>query len=209
MVKAGYTEENRNGESMKYFLILTWLIAHNSFGYSVTQVQATESLPWMEALMTSVIAMLLGVIGYLWYRNQQLLKAKHKLQVLWQHVPDVLTEVDANGIICELNQSLSEDLSVEKIIGTSSYDYLNNADSDLFREKLKQALNSGEQGDYQLQVKLPESIKYISNQVIPLKLEGPEQRALVITSDVTEHREAQKILQQAGKPDPDSTEKPG
>jgi PAS domain S-box-containing protein len=199
MVKAGYTEEDRNGESMKYFLILTWLIAHNSFGYSVTQVQAAESLPWLEVLMTSVIVMLLGVIGYLWYRNQQLLKAKHKLQALWQHVPDVLTEVDAHGNICELNQSLSEDLSVEKIIGTSSYDYLNKADSDLFREKLKQALNSGEQGDYQLQVKLPESIKYISNQVIPLKLEGPEQRALVISSDVTEHREAQKILQQATK----------
>lgn len=199
MEKAGYTDGYRNGERMKFLLILFLFGSHYSLGYSVTQVQPAASMPWWWLLVGAFICLLLGVIGYLWRRNHQLLKAKRKLQVLWQQVPDVLTEVDAQGNICELNQGLSDDLSVEQLIGTSSFDYLNEADSALFRAKLSQALSSGERGEYQLQVTLPDSIKYISNQIVPLQLEGPEQRALVITTDITEHREAQKILQQATK----------
>ena len=199
MEKAGYTDGYGNGESMKFFLILILFGSRDSLGYSVTQVQPAESVSWLWPFVGLFICLLFGVIGYLWYRNQQLLKAKHKLHVLWQHVPDVLTEVDENGRICELNQGLSDELSVVQLIGTSSFDYLNEADSVLFKKELCQALTTGERGEYQLQVTLPDGIKYISNQIVPLHLEGPEQRALVITTDITEHREAQKILQQATK----------
>ncbi len=199
MGKAGYTNGYRDGENMKYCLILIYLGSQNSFGYSVEQVQSTTPVSWVWPLVASIIFLLLLVIGYLGYRNLQLLKAKHKLNVLWQHVPDVLTEVNASGMICELNQSLTENLPVDKVVGTSSFDYLNEADSDLFRLKLKQALTKGERGEFQQQVTLSDSIKYTSNQIVPLQLEGTEQRALVITTDITEHKEAQKILQQATK----------
>ena len=199
MEKASYTDEYGNGESMKFFLILILFGSRNSLGYSVTQVQSVEPVSWLWLLIGVFVCLLLGLIGYLWHRNQQLLKASHKLQILWQHVPDVLTEVDENGNICELNQGLSDELSVKQLIGTSSFDYLNEADSALFKKELAQALTTGERGEYQLQVTLPDGIKYISNQIVPLRLESPEQRALVITTDITEHREAQKILQQATK----------
>ena len=184
---------------MKFILIFLWLCCCRSYGYSVIEVQSATGFPWAWLGVGAVVLALLAGLAYLWQANRCLRRSQLKLNVLWQHVPDVLTEVDAKGTICALNQGLSKELSVEKLIGSSSYDYLNEADRKLFKRHLKTALGSGDESEYQLQVKLPGGIKYLNNRIVPLEYDGSEPRALVITTDISHHKEAQKILQQATK----------
>mgnify|MGYP000039692123 FL=1 len=184
---------------MKFILIFLWLCCCPSYGYSVIEVQSATDFSWVWLGVSALVFALLAGVAYLWQANRCLRRSQLKLNALWQHVPDVLTEVDAKGTICALNQGLSKELSVEKLIGSSSYDYLSEPDQKLFKRSLKAALSSGGESEYQLQIKLPSGIKYLNNHIVPLEYDGSEPRALVITTDISHHKEAQKILQQATK----------
>jgi PAS domain S-box-containing protein len=166
--------------------------------YTALEVGVVPNEPsWMMPAGLLLILLLLCAVGFLWVLNRRLLRSKHKLMALWRHIPDVLTEVDENGHICALNQPLSEALPPEQVVGTSSYDYLNEEDSALFRRHLDEAIRLGKQTQYELTAQLPDGYRYLSNRIVPLLSGGHEQRALVITSDITHHKEAEKILQRA------------
>lgn len=182
---------------MKRYLSLLLVWINNSYAYTATQVSHDPQPQWVLMGALLVILMLFCGIVFLWLLNRRLLRSKHKLSILWHHVPDVLTEVDGNGDICALNQPLSENLPPEKVVGTNSYDYLNDRDKAVFRKHLDEAIRLGQQTHYELTVQLPDGFRYLSNRIVPLSRNNHEPRALVITSDITHHKEAEKILQQA------------
>ena len=189
---------------MRYWLVLLCgcLCGYSSLslGYSVVEVQTPTQAPWLLWAGLGLVLALLLAVSYLWVANRRLLRAQHKLSVLWNHVPDILTEVDAQGKICALNQVISSDMPLEKVLGTSSFDYLNESDGQLFREQLKSALTTGKDSHYQLQISLPAGTTYLSNRIVPLTdSSATEPRALVITTDISHHKEAESILNQAKK----------
>ena len=182
---------------MKPVLVLAMLWTCQVHAYSATQVPGESEPPWLLMGALLLILLLASAVVFLWLLNRRLLRSKHKLSVLWHHVPDVLTEVDPSGDICALNQPLSEELPPEKVVGTNSYDYLNDKDKEVFRKHLDEAIRFGKQTHYELTAQLPDGFRYLSNRIVPLSRENHEPRALVITSDISHHKEAEKILQQA------------
>lgn len=182
-------------------LVLFFIVFPQScLGFTQTQVSvAPAGLPWELMLGLLLVLVLVSGLIYLWLLNRRLLNSKHKLSVLWHHIPDVLTEVDADGVICAVNQPLLEGFSIEDVVGTSSYDYLSEDDCAVFRDSLKRALTQGVEVEYELEAILGKEKRYLSNRIMPLNSDDNEPKALVITSDISRHKEASKILHQAKK----------
>ncbi len=183
---------------MYRLMFILMLFSQVSVGFTQTQIRVDHpEIPWG---MVGVLAFALCVscaCVYLWMLNRRLLRSKHKLSVLWHRIPDVLTEVDINGAICAVNQPLAENLSIEDIVGTSSYDYLSQADASIFRASLKRALTENIEVEYELIAILEDEKRHLSNRIVPLMTDDHEPRALVITTDISHHVEASKTLHQA------------
>ena len=185
---------------MNRHLIALLLFSQNAFSFTQVQVSAgEEAVQWQLIGTLALLFSLISAIAYLWLLNRRLLKSKHKLSVIWHHIPDVLTEVDADGIICAVNQPLSNDFAIEDVVGTSSYDYLSESDCGVFRDSLRKSLTEGVEVEYELVAILGDDKRFLNNRIIPLTSTTDEidARALVITSDITHHKEASRILQQA------------
>lgn len=134
-------------------------------------------------------------IGYLLLKLRRFKLDWNKMQTIWHSMPDVVTEVDANGIILQVNQSLSPDVSVDQLIGTHCDDYLDEEGQAKFRSHLNRALNTGHKTHYEVEIVLNGQSIYLQNTIIPLN-SAPEPRVLVIASDITRYKDAQRILQQ-------------
>lgn len=181
---------------MKHPLALLLFFCAYSHGISVTQLHEPKEVPWLLLVASVLIVVLSCALVYLYLINRRLLKAKYKLHILWRNIPDVLLEVDSEGNIFAINKAFSDDIPMESVIGCSCYDFLSKSDQALFRHHLQNALHTGQTEQYELH-----SQKYLKGgsyrqQIVPFYLED-EMRALVITSDVSEHKEAERILKQA------------
>ncbi|NVK38108.1 MAG: response regulator [Gammaproteobacteria bacterium] len=150
---------------------------------------------WAWLGLGVLVAGVLAALACLGLRLSRLSKDQEKMQAIWRNMPDVVCEVDAAGIIKALNKPLSPKVSVEEIIGSSSYDYLDEQGQAQFRLNLNRALDTGHSSQYELEIALKGQITYLHNTIVPLK-SGYEARAIVITSDITRFKDAQRILQQ-------------
>ena len=122
-------------------------------------------------------------------------KDQAKMHAIWSNIPDVLTEVDKDGVILALNQTLVADTPVESIVGTSCFAYLNEEGKTLFRQHLQQAFNTGHMCQYELSVQVNGQTRFIHNRITPIMTDG-QSRALIISTDITRYKEAQGVLQQ-------------
>lgn len=170
------------------------LAAASAMALEVISVSRQSVYPpgfWILLLVMLLVCAGLCVISVLF------LRARHKAQrldTLLRHVPDVITEVDARGMILGLNRGFGE-LPVAQIIGTSSYVYLSEQDGELFRRHLASALEQEVVSEYELEVALPDKTRWIQCRIVPLP--NKQQRALVISADVSSFRESELMLEQA------------
>ncbi|MGR6873016.1 response regulator [Pseudomonas sp. HK3] len=148
---------------------------------------------WAALCLVALVGMLGGVYGRRTYLR--LMNDQAKMQAIWSNLPDVLTEVDSAGVILAVNHSIDQNVQVEALVGTSSYAYLSEEGKALFRENLNQALLSGRMSQYELAVQLNGQPRYIHNRIMPL-VDGPQKNALVISTDITRYKDAQRVLQQ-------------
>lgn len=151
-----------------------------------------NTLWWLVALLMLLVFLALGY----GYRVTCMMKKEHaKMQAIWHHLPDILTEVDSDGQIIALNKSFVNKLTVQQMIGTSCYAYLTDEGKALFRRHLHQALSTGQPSEYELSVSFKGTIKNIHNRIIALQTDQAS-HAIVVTSDVTRYKSAQRILEQ-------------
>ncbi|MEY8248446.1 MAG: response regulator [Bermanella sp.] len=163
-----------------------------SLGYSVLEVSRPPLFPWLSWLGLGLVSALLLFACHLWLSNRRLLRAQHKLAVLWNHVPDTLTEVDAQGKICQLNRLPSGELPSDLVLGRDYSDYLSERDAHVFRERLQQALTTGEGSHFSQQIKRPDGITYLHHSIVPLtgsSTDSVDPRALLICTDISHHQE--------------------
>jgi signal transduction histidine kinase/CheY-like chemotaxis protein len=192
---------------MKRLLLLLICFSHYSLAYSVVEIQPAAQpalLLWGWIVLSLFLVLVIGGLGY---KYRQLKQSHHRLKLLWQHAPDTFTEVDAQGKICAVNKASSDETPIEGMVGTSRFDYLNEADSAVFREQLKSTLNSGCDSEYsQILVEVGGS-RYLSNRIIALpSVFGDSPRALLMTTDISHYQEEQGVLHEAKKLAEDNAE---
>lgn len=169
-------------------------MALQSHGLEIVSINSSAPLPlWVSVVLVVLGVVTTGAVVSLWMLRRVQFQ-RQRLNTLWRQVPDVITEVDADGRILELNRGFGE-LPVEKILGTSSYDYLSPQHGDLFRVHLRNALQHGLEGEYELEVVLPDKTRWIQCRIVPLaNLPG---RAMVISSDISAFKESERMLESA------------
>ena len=163
------------------------------------QVTASSSglLPLDVIILWCVLALVLCYCLYLLIKNYALKLDKHRLNALWKNIPFVITEVNQTGEILAVNHALGDELDIQKLVGTNSYDYLSETDQKVFRKCLQDALRLGEQQEYEIQAVLPDGVHYLQNKIVPLTTGDELQRAMVISIDISDRKDAEKILMQA------------
>lgn len=143
---------------------------------------------WIVALLLCLIAG--GVTVF--YRVLRLLR---KDQAILHLLPDLIIEVDRDGTIISRNKAFDKKSKTQTVIGTSCYDYLSEDGKALLRHHLQQALFTGQPCQYEFEAQLNGRIRFTHNRIIPL-VSGGAPHALVVTSDVTGYKDAQRVLQQ-------------
>ena len=156
-------------------------------------LQGSEALAWL--LVTLLVCVVLAGFAYFYRMTQGLRLEQIKVQAVWRNVPDLLIEVDQEGVILAINQSFCDQLKRSEIIGTSCYGYLSDEGKALFRQHLSQALSTNHISQYELEAQLNGLTRYTHNRIIPLG-QGSQAQALMVISDVTHFKDAQRVLQQ-------------
>lgn len=186
---------------MYWYVALFFFVSKNSWAYSEAQIIGEyDGISWDVIFVVLLILGLLSLVGYLWLLNLRLLTSKHKLNVIWRNIPDILTEVDGDGSIYAINHPINTSLSVEDVIGTSCYDYIPDEYKALVRDGLNRALTESVEVDYEMELLVDNVKRTFKNRIVPLLEDDGDEtddRLLLISTDITEHKIATHVLQQA------------
>lgn len=110
-----------------------------------------------------------------------------RLALLWRHVPDIITEIDCDGVILSVNRPAAG--LVEDLIGHSSFEFLTEEGQRVFSTALNEAITQRSPQRYELEINLyEEGITWIDNRIIPIIEDLKIVSLLVITSDITEQK---------------------
>ena len=117
-----------------------------------------------------------------------------QLKILWKHVPDVITVVDSSGIIKKVNRSFTG-FKLSDIVGRDSREFLNEEGVRVFEQALQQVVETGVTQTYELKVaNQDDSFTWIKNQIIAISDKGYSDSFLVLSSDITQQKEANTVL---------------
>jgi len=158
--------------------------------------QGVTSMDWGIWITGGALVVVCLISAYLFYLRFQQSKAIEQFRLTFSNIPGFVFEVDEQAKIRAINKPFNADLTLEAIIGTSTFDYLDERSKVLFEQHLEQVLISGRKSEYDAQIRLNGQLRFIHNQIIPLNQSGQD-HALVISSDITAYKEAQQILEHA------------
>lgn len=119
-----------------------------------------------------------------------------KQRILLESLPFVITEMTPTGEILALHAGLNGDMTTEVSVGENCFDYLNDADQLIFGQALSDAFRFGVQQDCEIQWLTPSGLYCFQNKIVPLSLDGRNKRALVISIECNDRKEAENILLQ-------------
>lgn len=144
-----------------------------------------------------LVLLVLWLASWCWRLRRELkenLASAQRFRILWQHLPDVITEIDREGRILDVNH-LFDGFTLEDVAGKSSVDFLPQDQAIRFTQSLEAAIRSHSPQSFDITLRDPQGrINYLHNQLIPLSLYRDLQSLLVISTDVTEQKLARDIL---------------
>ena len=131
-------------------------------------------------------------------RTRQILATQTQLQATLAAIPDVLFELDGKGRIHALHYSRSEQLSMpaEQFVGRLLSDFIADDFAQVIETGLRTAADSGFASGMELQVLLPQGLRWYDCSV-SRKQPGPGEtpRFILLARDITEKKQIAKELQ--------------
>jgi PAS domain S-box-containing protein len=155
--------------------------------------QWQESESYLFLILTTVT--LIIFFGFL-YRNRgwNSNRPDPRLALLWRHVPDIITEIDCDGVILSINRTTTGFVE-EDLVGHSSLEFLTEEGQRVFTAALKEAIDQQAPQRYELELNTQGlGTSWIDNRIIPIIDDLKIVSLLVITSDITEQKNAHEIL---------------
>lgn len=156
------------------------------------------SLMWQ--LLTLVLFLSCCFVISQWCKARRQLvqekKDRERFDLLWRHLPGIVTEIDQQGRILDVNQ-LVNGYQRDSIIGTLSTDHLSPEFAQLFQQKLSAAIQTLELQSYEISIPAADgSHKVLFNQLVPVIIDDQIQTLFVISSDITEQIRARDVMEQ-------------
>ena len=123
--------------------------------------------------------------------DHALKKSEQKFRAIVDNAPDEFVIIDHEGTISFVNHPLPGD-RLEDIIGTKMYDHIMPETADHYRKIVERVFQTGE--SYRVEVQIFGGRIY-DCRCAPLEREGRVENLIVILTDVTDHRQAEELLQ--------------
>ncbi|WP_430461906.1 response regulator [Thalassolituus sp. LLYu03] len=141
-----------------------------------------------------LIAALLFVIRKLQRALTKARRTEHRYRLLWQKIPDVITELDTAGRILSVNR-LMDGFSMDGVVGKLGRDLLMPDQVEIFEQNLAHALTTLTPAVYEISLTGDAGqVSWLRNQLVPVQEFGALTGVLVISTDITEPLQAREIL---------------
>jgi PAS domain S-box-containing protein len=151
-----------------------------------------------EIYVLFLVVLLIAFMGFV-YRYRKANSPDPRLALLWANVPDIITEIDCEGIILSVNRT-AEGFTEVDLIGHSSSEFLTLKGQQIFLAALNDAIDQRKPQRYELEMentqenRIEADTTWIDNRIIPIIDDLNIVSLLVITSDITEQKKAHQIL---------------
>jgi PAS domain S-box-containing protein len=123
--------------------------------------------------------------------------SEERWRSLTQNAPDIIMTVDSDDTILFINRTVTG-LTVERVIGTSVYSYLPPEHHDTLRKPLERVFESGEIHSYEIAGVGPFGrTSWYFSRIGPVVRDGKVVAATLITTDITEQRQAEEALRES------------
>jgi PAS domain S-box-containing protein len=130
------------------------------------------------------------------WAQKRLKRSEEQYRFLVEHMPDAITELDADGNILFANRVVLGD-SIADVIGTPIYDHLPEQRRDEFRHVLTDVVKARQPRDFSVPIPTMDGTTWWSNRVVPIEENGTVVRLLVIGNDVTARKSAEDALRRS------------
>jgi PAS domain S-box-containing protein len=107
-----------------------------------------------------------------------------KYQLIWRALPDMVSEMDEDGTLLDVNRTLPQ-LSEDDMIGKRIFDHIPKEEHEKVKEAMRSALNSGNLSTCQIDVPKADGVRYFRYHIAPFPRTAGRGRFLVIAQDVT------------------------
>lgn len=178
---------------IKYPSVLLFIL-HSPGALAVVVTPVWQGL---DLTVYALLVVLLCTVLYLLFINRT--RQKHASldqyqALLWRNVPDIITEIDVEGVILSVNR-IMDGFTEKDVIGKSSLDFLSPQNQQIFSAALINALTSHEVQCYELEISGSEGRSiFISSRIVPNFIKRKIVSLLVITTDITDQKRAHDVL---------------
>ncbi|WP_419811409.1 response regulator [Bacterioplanoides sp.] len=156
------------------------------------------NLVWLSLTVVLLLA-LISLIFHTRKLSKQLRTVeadRTRFRLLLNQMPDIVTEIDPDGVIVDLNHA-AEGYDRQQVIGTRCEAYLRPDVAALFREKMQLAMSTRVAQQYEVELVTGDGKPlYLSNQLIPIVSDGKLHNLLAISSNITAQVKARNVLKQ-------------
>ncbi|WP_374486374.1 PAS domain S-box protein [Zoogloea sp.] len=167
----------------------------DGFLYDPDKGKTTDSELWRYLVLTLAITACVGSVAvYTGRVNQNLRRSQTQLAATLEAVPDLLFELDENGIYLDVRARRTAHLAAprEELLGCSAFDILPKASADTLREALRSAFQHGADYGRIIGLHLPDGDRWFELSVA--RKAGPNNqpcRFIVMSRDVTDRKRAE------------------
>jgi len=128
--------------------------------------------------------------------EEQLRTLEERWRFLWDNVPDSIIELDLEGRIKIANR-LAGDHNMESVVGSKLVEFIPKAQREEFVQVMKNVRTTGEAGYYETPIGSKLFPSWWSNRVIPIKGGDQISGLLVIGTEITERKKAERALKKS------------
>jgi PAS domain S-box-containing protein len=123
-----------------------------------------------------------------------LLNSTTHLRLIVENSPDLIATLAPDATIQFMNHTLPQ-FKVEEVVGTSAFDYIHRDDLERYKEVFRQVVETGEPREMEL---LSDGPAWWLSRFVPIRADdGKVSSVLVIATDVTERKRAERALRES------------
>lgn len=121
-------------------------------------------------------------------------ESEEKFRSVLEHSPDIIFIVDRQMRIQFINRAPSG-LAIDSVLGTSYLDYVHTGDRATVETVIQQVFETGEPSSYEIQARgTNDALAWYATRIALMKNKVGKQRALLITTDITERKRTEETI---------------